>query len=851
MRSLIILILFFANLNVFSQDRSQWRGNSSYSNFQMQNWSVKGKITDSESNQGLSFATISIFTVDSILVSGGISDENGKFKIEIDPRKMMEKIRENRVVNQSSRRIGMALSAEIKYLGYETLKVKLPFTQENREIDLKNISLTPDATNLNEVTVRAERSSLELKLDKRVFNVGKDLSNKGGTAEEILENIPSIDLDIEGNISLRGSQSVRILIDGKPASMMGFDGPNAFKQLQGNEIDKVEIITNPSSRYSAEGSAGILNIILKKDRLKGLNGSVNINTGFPTQNGVSTSLNYRKDKFSINASVNASQRESKGGGFTNSDFFLSDTTYSSRVARESVNNSLSFGGRLGFSFFPNKNNIFSLSFGTRNSSRDGDNNNNYIDYNSIGTQIGTSNRTENSTRDSDNYNYNLSYTKNFSKRGHNLKLNFSWSDNVNDNEGTYMQTLPRTNRTVEQRTKEDGDRYDQNIRVDYTYPFNENKGKLEIGYKRDYDKMNSNYLAEQLFNNGTSSEEWRKIPPSNSYVYFQDVNALYFQIGNQSGKLSYQLGLRFEDTNFFAELTETNEITELKYSNFFPTAFLTYEFSDKESIQLSYSNRLRRPRFWDLNPFYGLGDSRSTYTGNPFLEPEITDSYEIGFLKEFKSGNFYVGTYYRYTTDNIERILDVNDNGYSVFKPINLGFTNAYGVELNGSIDYNKWLRTTGSFNFFQSETEGDYNEQNFYAKSYSWRTRLNNNIKMFNEKLEGQITFDYRGPSESTQGKNLSSYGLDLGLSKDIFKNKKGTISFTARDITKSRKRRYERGGREGDNFFTVGEYAWRRNQEFRISFQYRINQQKRRSQGRGNFDSSEFEGGDAIFGN
>ena len=326
------------------------------------------------------------------------------------------------------------------------------------------------------------------------------------------------------------------------------------------------------------------------------------------------------------------------------------------------------------------------------------------------------------------------------------------------------------------------------------------------------------------------------------------MNALYFQIGNQSGKLSYQLGLRFEDTNFFAELTETNEITELKYSNFFPTAFLTYEFSDKESIQLSYSNRLRRPRFWDLNPFYGLGDSRSTYTGNPFLEPEITDSYEIGFLKEFNSGNFYVGTYYRYTTDNIERILDVNDDGYSVFKPINLGFTNAYGIELNGSIDYNKWLRTTGSFNFFQSETEGDYNNQNFYAKSYSWRTRLNNNIKMFNEKLEGQITFDYRGPSESTQGKNLSSYGIDLGLSKDIFKNKKGTISFTARDITKSRTRRYERGGKEGDNFFTVGEFAWRRNQEFRISFQYRINQNKRRGGDR-SYDSSGFEGGDAIF--
>ena len=243
-----------------------------------------------------------------------------------------------------------------------------------------------------------------------------------------------------------------------------------------------------------------------------------------------------------------------------------------------------------------------------------------------------------------------------------------------------------------------------------------------------------------------------------------------------------------------------------------------------------------------------MGDSRSTFTGNPFLEPELTDSYEIGFLKELKKGNFYLGTYYRNTSDVIERILDVNDQGFSVYKPVNLGITNAYGVEINGSIEYNKWLRTTGSFNFFQSETDGTFNEKSFYAKSYSWRTRLNNTIKMFNDKLEGQVTIDYRGPSESTQGKNLSSYGIDIGLSKDVFKNKKGTVSLTVRDLTKSRLRRYERSG---ENFFTVGEFAWRRTQEFRLSLQYRINQNKRRQSGRGNYDSSEFQGGDAIFGN
>ena len=210
MKYLFLISIFFLSLDNFSQDRSQWSRGASGQNFQMPNMVVKGKLVDSETNDGLSYATISIVTLDSILISGGITDDNGKFKIEINPRKMMEKIREERKV--TSRGSGMGLIAEITYVGYKIKKVSIPFTRENREVDLKDIILESDATALSEVTVRAEKSSLELKLDKRVFNVGKDLSNKGGTAEEILENIPSIDLDIEGNISLRGSQSVRILV---------------------------------------------------------------------------------------------------------------------------------------------------------------------------------------------------------------------------------------------------------------------------------------------------------------------------------------------------------------------------------------------------------------------------------------------------------------------------------------------------------------------------------------------------------------------------------------------------------------------------------------------------------------
>ena len=261
MRILIILLLIIPQI-LFSQGRGQWSGSNSSSNFQI-SMSVKGKLVDSENKEGLSFATISIKTIDSILVSGGISDENGKFKIEIDFRKMISKVREERTNNSNGQRLGMDLFAEIDYLGYNSRKIKIPFTRENREVDLKEILITSNTTNLEEVTVRAERSSLELKLDKRVCNVGKDLSNKGGTAEEILENIPSIDLDIEGNISLRGSQSVRILIDGKPASMMCFDGPNAFKQLQGNAIDKFEIIDK------------IIESLSKKDKNIRKNSSIN------------------------------------------------------------------------------------------------------------------------------------------------------------------------------------------------------------------------------------------------------------------------------------------------------------------------------------------------------------------------------------------------------------------------------------------------------------------------------------------------------------------------------------------------------------------------------------------------
>ena len=838
MKNFILVVFLLLSFNTFPQDRSQWSRSSSGQNFQVPKMSLKGRLIDNETGEGLSYATISINTVDSILVSGGISDDNGKFKIDIDPRKMFEKIRLER--DKSLRGLGMSLRAEVTYIGYKTRYIELPFTKDKREIDLKNIELESDATSLNEVTVRAEKSSLELKLDKRVFNVGKDLSNKGGTAEEILENIPSIDLDIEGNVSLRGSQSVRILVDGKPASMMGLDGPNAFKQLQGSEIDKVEIITNPSSRYSAEGSSGILNIILKKERLKGLNGSINLNTGYPTQNGVSTNFNYRKSKFSVFASLSANQRETNGGGFSNSDFFLPDTTYSSYIERDNLNNSLSFGGRAGFSFFPNRNNIFTFSVGSRFSDRNSEENNSYIDFDIAENEIARSNRIETSEDLSNNLSYSFSYTKNFKERGHNLKFDLSWSDNNSENNSNYNESR------LIQRSFQEGSRYDQSIRVDYNHPFNENKGKIELGYKRDYDRMSSIYYAEQLFDN-----VWQNIPPSNEYNYYQDVNALYLQAGNKTGNLSYQLGIRFEDTDFYANMESDNKETSLRYSNWFPSAFITYELSKSSSFQLSYSKRLRRPRFWDLNPFWGLSDGRFNWEGNPFLEPELTDSYELGYLKEFKSGNIYIGTYYRHTEDEIERIFDVNDAGYSVFKPINLGYTNAYGIEINGSIEFTKRFRTTGSFNFFNSETEGDYKNQNFYSRSYSWRTRLTNNIKMFDDKLEGQVTFDYRGPSDSPQGKNLSSYGIDLSLSKDIFKNKRGTISLTVRDLTKSRLRRYERGGKAGDNYFTAGEFAWRRTQEFRLSLQYRINQNKRRGGQRGNYDPSEFQGGSGIFGN
>ena len=233
-------------------------------------------------------------------------------------------------------------------------------------------------------------------------------------------------------------------------------------QLQVIENDKVEIKTNPSSRFSAECSSRILNIILKKEKLKGLNGSINLNTGYPSQNGLSTNFNYRKSKFSVFASVNLSQRESRGGGWTNSDFYLSDTTYSSYIDRDRESNSKSIGGRVGFSFFPNKNNIFNFSLGLRSSDSDGDSKNIYTDFTTSGEQIGESKRFENSNRISDNYNYNISYTKNFKKRGHNLKLNYSWSNNDSKNFGSYNEPLINLN----QRTNQESGRNDENIRVD-------------------------------------------------------------------------------------------------------------------------------------------------------------------------------------------------------------------------------------------------------------------------------------------------------------------------------------------------------------------------------------------------
>lgn len=758
---------------------------------------ISGLIVDDQGNP-VPFGNVAAYNfVDSVLVTGAVSDANGKFEIGIGPGNYY---------------------ITITFLSYEDKTIP-NITVSNKDIELGRIILLPSTDVLEEVIIKGEKDAVELQLDKRVFNVSKDLSNVGANAADILGNLPSISVGVDGAVSLRGSENVTIWINGRPSSLTSRD-PDALRKLQGNMIESVEVITNPSSRYDAAGEVGIINIILKKNQEKGFNGSFMVNGGVPTLLGGSYSLNYRNKNVNFFSSYGIDYRKSPGKGTSYQQFTSADTSFAYIQNTNRSRGGLSHNLMAGMDYYLNDLSSITGSFSYNPSNSVNTATTEYLDYDANEVLTNTTVRTEREVEDEENIELSLNYNKDFKQKGRKFTVNGQWIRSE-DNESTdYTQSLPDGGIKL-QRAVNDANETNWLFQSDYTHPFSP-ETKMEAGLKTTTRIIKNDFSLEE------QDAELNWIPFdafTNNMVYTERIHAIYLMADTKLNKVSIQAGLRGELSDITTELTARDEINKQDYFNLFPSAGLSYEFKKNNTLQLSYSNRISRPDFRNLLPFSDFRDPRVYFVGNPTLRPEYTNSYEAGYLLNWSSGSILSSVYHRHRTDVIQRITDTPDeDGVTRVIPINLAEENAFGVEFNFSLSIQNWWKINTTANFYRAITEGTYQDERLYSDTYTWTNRTTSKMTFF-KNLDFQASFNYRAPRITPQGEDLSIYSIDLGLSRDVL-NGKGTLTAGVRDLMNSRKRR---SIVDTQGYYSNSEFQWRARQ-LTVTFAYRLNRDKER---------------------
>ena len=794
---------------------------------------ITGNIVDSKTNEPLEYATVLLNNQKTKQLSGGITDEKGNFNIKINPG---------------------IYDISFEFISFKT--INLPNKTINSSINFGTIKLSEDSDKLDEIVIIAEKSTVEIRLDKRIYNVGKDMTVKGGSASDVLDNVPSVDVDVEGNVSLRGNENVRILIDGKPSALVGLSGTDALRQLPADAIERVEVVTSPSARYDAEGTAGILNIILRKGIATGLNGSMNATIGDPKQYRIASNVNYRTKK--INFFTNLGYRNSSGPGkyLTNLTIFENESINSLRIEdRDFERNRNGYNINLGLEYFlSTKSSITGTYF-----YRDSDNQNlstNSISVFDINNILEFSDvRVQNEDEIDKTSQISLNYTNNINNSGHKLTIDIQHSDSEETETALIEDSLALENNTTIENSK------NTLIQTDYVLPIGENI-QFELGYRGDFQDLNSNFLV-----NRTPELDFN---PSNNLIFKQNVNAIYSQFGSKINKFSYLLGLRTEITDVKVRLTNTNENFDYNYSELFPTINFGFERTEDQSFTLGYSRRLRRPRYWYLNPFESRNSQNIIYKGNPGLIPTFTNSFDLGFLQKIGKLTLNSSIYYQHSVNAIQRVsrdeirlLDGVNQVITIREPINLTSEDRYGFELTANYNPSKKVRLSGSFNVFQQESKGVYEYNKFTVDdtsglisstpeiqdlgniNSSWFSRFNATFSLPWD-MQMQNRLSYRGPRYTAQSESKGIFSTNVAISKDLFSDK-GTLVLNVSDLFNSRKWKSTNFNPNKENPTSVNyqESQWRVRQ-VSLNFTYRFNQKKNQERERGG--NEDYDGGEGF---
>lgn len=770
---------------------------------------VEGKVYDEGSDQPVEFANVIIFNPsDSSMVTGGLSDMEGIFRLKNIPYG--------------------DYYMTIDFIGYKKRVISpLEITPKNKNIDLGTILLGVTAVELSAATITAEKMAMEYKIDRKVINVDQDLDAVGNSAVQILEKAPSIRVDISGEVFLRGSSNFTVLIDGKPSVLTGSE---ALQQIPASTIESIEIITNPSVKYDPDGTAGIINIVMKKNRLSGLAGVANATIGTNDKYAADLYLNYKTGNLNFFGGLDWNDRRFPWTGDQIRETYTEDTTFYKESFGDGawLRSGVKFRG--GFDYTPNDKTTYSFGGEYGNFGFGMDNFIYITEYTNPDNGVRRYINDDKRRWKRDYYSLNGTFKRDFNGEGHNLTMYAFYSnrDGYERQDKIEYDTDADWNSIDEfpllVRTDESGPSDNFRFEADYTRPVGAS-GKIEAGYRFRFDQdREGNILETWDYDFG----EWVEDPNyTKNTEYRRDIHAIYGIYSSSFKSLQYQVGLRGEYTYRNLEVINTGESSLIDRFDYFPSIHVSNRFNEKNQMMASYSRRIDRPRGWYLEPFESYIDEDTRRIGNPDLLPEYTDSYEIGYLRTLQAGNVSLDAYYRRTNNKITTIQTVDpETGILTITNENLNNDQALGVEGSFMYDFTDWFNLNLSGTYFNYRLDDRRGDENDISSSNNWNVRAISSFKIPTQ-TRVQVNMSYESPTVSAQGRLAEQYFMDLTIRQD-FLNKQLNVTLRISDVFGTRQQIEEIWG---PNFY-VYDFRQREIRMTTITLSYRLNNFKDREE-------------------
>lgn len=760
---------------------------------------VKGKIVGTN-KAPVPYATVTMLHKDSSVVNGAMTDDKGDF--EITPIAAGTYI------------------MKISGIGITT-KAKGGITVTDGTTNLGNVSVSTTAQMLNEVEISGARPKMEMGIDKKTFNVDQNITSSGGSATDVLQNVPSVSVDVDGEVSLRGKSNVTILIDGKPATLLGGDETTALQSLPASSIDQVEVITNPSAKYDATGMTGIINIITKREKKLGMNGTVTLGAGTRDKYNGSLNVNVKNEKWNVFLNSSYRQNRSYRRNTTSRDNKMNSGSTDTYEDNLRIFNG--FFNSIGAEYRIDTSNSITLTQNINKMYWGGKGKSDTRTYLSPENLLTSQERYNISGGGPLSSSTSLDYKRKFKTQGRELTANGtfvrSWQERTQEYTTiTYNNSDQLLSGPIHQNAPGEGTNTSLNSQIDYASPMFTKNGKLEMGLKSQMFWLTSTNTPTIDSAGGASVVDSVLL---NGYDYNQNIYAAYTSWSDKVGKFRYQAGLRMEYALYEGTATQVaGRRYKNEFLNLFPSAFVSYELPKDQSVYLSYTRRTHRPRFYHLLPYVDLSNPLDTNVGNPDLLPEFIHNMELSYNKLYDKGhNIIVSTYYQYTQNLIERYRQSYSDGTSFTQRRNLSSGITYGLELTGQMQLVKkvWDATI-SANFFQNEILGSNIDPSLNNSGFGWFAKLNTSVKLPHD-FSIQVNGNYDGPKVIAQGERLEAYWLDVALRKNFLKGKANLV-LNVSDIFNTRKYTNEY---EFDQYFQTN-YNDRETRIGNLTFTYRF---------------------------